>query len=92
MVKELTECCDTPEGLTFGEFADHRDPQLRLFWSEDAGEVQEADFLAPSHVPSPPFANGLAVILEVRDLGFSSPQANLQVARRLGVHAYFDEA
>ena len=64
---------------------------LRLFWSED-GKVQEADFLAPSHVPSPPFANGLAVILELRDMGFTSPQANLQVARKLGVHAYFDEA
>ncbi|HXP08285.1 MAG TPA: hypothetical protein VN828_07300 [Acidobacteriaceae bacterium] len=63
---------------------------LRLFWSED-GKVQEADFLAPSHVPSPPFANGLAVILELRDVGFNSPQANLQVARKLGVHAYFDE-
>lgn len=64
---------------------------LRLFWSDD-GEVQETDFLAPSDVPSPPFANALAVILEVRDGGFNSPQANLQVARRLGVHAYFDEA
>jgi hypothetical protein len=64
---------------------------LRLFRSED-GDVQEVDFLAPSHVPSPPFSNGLAVILEVRDSGFVSPQANLQVARRLGVHAYFDEA
>jgi hypothetical protein len=64
---------------------------LRLFWSED-GDVQEADFLAPSHVPSPPFAKGLAVILEVRDVGFNSPQANLQVARKLGAHVYFDEA
>jgi hypothetical protein len=63
---------------------------LRLFWSNE-GDVQEVDFLAPSHVPSPAFANGLAVILEVRDVGFNSPQANLQVARRLGVHAYFDE-
>jgi hypothetical protein len=65
--------------------------QLRLFWSQ-GGKLQEVDFLAPTHVPSPPFANALAVILEVRDTGFSSPQANLQVARRLGVHAYFDEA
>jgi hypothetical protein len=64
---------------------------LRLFFSE-GGEVQEADFLAPSNVPSPQFANGLAVILEVRDAGFDSPQANLQVARKLGVHAYFDQA
>jgi hypothetical protein len=63
---------------------------LRLFWS-NSGEVQEADFLAPSHVPSPPFSSGLAVILELRDEGLTSAQANLQVARRLGVHAYFDE-
>lgn len=64
--------------------------ELRLFWSQ-GGNLQEADFLAPSHVPSPPFANGLAVILQVEDLGFTSAQANLNVARRLGVHAYFDE-
>jgi hypothetical protein len=32
------------------------------------------------------------VILQVEDLGFTSAQANLNVARRLGVHAYFDEA
>jgi hypothetical protein len=65
--------------------------RLRLFCLQ-GGKLQEVEFLAPSHVPSPPFANGLAVILEVLDLGFTSAQANLNVARRLGVHAYFDEA
>jgi hypothetical protein len=65
--------------------------KLRLFCSQQGGKLQELEFLAPSYVPSPPFANGLAVILEVLDLGFTSSQANLNVARRLGVHAYYDE-
>lgn len=64
---------------------------LRLFCLQ-GGKDEEVMFLAPSHVASPPFANGLAVILEIRDTGVSSPQANLQVARKLGAHAYFDEA
>jgi hypothetical protein len=48
-------------------------------------------FLAPSYVSSPPFEAG-AAILEIRDGGLTAiGDTQLQVARRIGAHAYFDE-
>jgi hypothetical protein len=48
-------------------------------------------FLAPSHVSSPPFEAG-AAILEIRDGGVTSiGDTQMQVARRIGGHAYLDE-
>jgi hypothetical protein len=61
---------------------------MLLLFTEDGGEQM---FLAPSYVLSPPFGNALAAILQVRDGGFNSGATNLQVARRLGAHAYLDE-
>jgi hypothetical protein len=52
----------------------------------------EIFLLAPSHVPSPPIKGAGLAILEVIDSGYTSAQTNLQVARQLGAHAYFDEA
>jgi len=47
--------------------------------------------LAPSHVSSPPFEAG-AAILEITDGGVTSiGDTQLQVARRIGGHAYLDE-
>jgi hypothetical protein len=43
-------------------------------------------------VPSPPIKGAGLAILEVIDSGYTSAQTNLQVARQLGAHAYFDEA
>jgi hypothetical protein len=60
---------------------------LRLFLK--GGE--EVFFLAPSHVPSPQFEAG-AAILEIRDGGARAiGDTELQVARRIGGHAYLDE-
>ena len=60
---------------------------LRLF----TGGENEVDFFAPSSVPSPPVQFGQAVLLELRDAGFTAPQNVLQVARKLGAHVYFQE-
>jgi hypothetical protein len=60
---------------------------LRVF----TGGNNEVDFFGPSSVPSPPVQPGLAVLLELRDAGFTAPQNVLQVARKLGAHAYFEE-
>lgn len=48
-------------------------------------------FLAPSHVSSPPFEAG-AAILEIIDGGAHAiGDTQMQVARRIGGHAYLDE-
>ena|SRR5215475_3425231 len=48
-------------------------------------------FLAPSHVSSPPFEAG-AAILEINDFGVTSDGDNpMRVGRRIGGHAYLDE-
>ena len=60
---------------------------LRLFTGGD----NEVDFFAPSSVPSPPVQPALAALLELRDIGFTTPQNVLQVARKLGAHVYFEE-
>jgi len=60
---------------------------LRLFLR--AGE--EVFFLAPSHVSSPQFEAG-AAILEIEELGVTSIGGNeLGLSRRIGGHAYLDE-
>lgn len=52
---------------------------------------EEISFLAPSHVPSPQFEAGFA-ILEIIDGGVASTDsAELSVARRIGGHAYLEE-
>lgn len=61
---------------------------LRLLFPDSKEEV---DFLSPSHVTSPPVSGAILAILEVRDVALTSSETNLQVARRLGAHAYFDE-
>src|SRR6478609_3113260 len=60
---------------------------LRLFM--EGGE--EVSFLAPSHVSSPQFSAG-AAILEIEELGVTSIGSNeLDLGRRIGGHAYLDE-
>lgn len=61
---------------------------LRLF----TGGNNETDFFAPSYVASPPTQSGEAVLLEVKDTGFSASQNIYQASRILGAHAYFDES
>jgi hypothetical protein len=62
---------------------------LRLLFPSSKEEVL---FLAPSFVASPPVAGAGLAILEVRDVGITSDASNLNVFRRFGAHAYFDEA
>jgi hypothetical protein len=64
--------------------------RLRLLFPSRKDD--EIFLLAPSHVPSPPIKGAGLAILEVIDSGYTSAQTNLQVARQLGAHAYFDEA
>jgi len=64
--------------------------RLRLLFP--SGKDDEIFLLAPSHVPSPAIKGAGLAILEVIDSGYTSAQTNLQVARQLGAHAYFDEA
>lgn len=61
---------------------------LRLLFP---GSKDKVFFLSPSHVASPPVQGAILAILEVRDVGLTSDGTNLQVARRLGAHAYLDE-
>lgn len=61
---------------------------LRIF----TGGNDEVDFFAPTVVPSPPVHPGLAALLVVQDASFNASQPVLQVARKLGAHAYFDES
>lgn len=61
---------------------------LRVF----TGGNDDVDFFGPSSVPSPPVQPGLAALIEVRDIGFTTTQNVLQVARKLGAHVYFEEA
>jgi hypothetical protein len=63
--------------------------RLRLLFPSD--KEDEVFLLAPSHVPSPPIKGAGLAILEVIDSGYTSAATNLQVARQLGAHAYFDE-
>ncbi len=63
--------------------------QLRLIFPSSRDD--EIFLLAPSHVPSPPIKGAGLAILEVIDSGYNSAGTNLQVARKLGAHAYFDE-
>ena len=52
---------------------------------------EEVLFFAPSHVSSPQFEAGFA-ILEIIDGGINAiGDTQLQVARRIGGHAYLDE-
>lgn len=60
---------------------------LRLFLAGGA----EVFLLAPSHVSSPQFEAG-AAILEIEELGVTPVGSNeLDLARRIGGHAYLDE-
>lgn len=61
---------------------------LRLLFPSSKDEVF---FLSPSHVASPPVQGAILAILEVRDVGLTSDGTDLNVGRRLGAHAYFDE-
>lgn len=61
---------------------------LRVF----TGGNNEVDFFGPSSVPSPPVQPGLAALIEVEDIGGTTTQNVLQVARKLGAHVYFEEA
>ena len=63
--------------------------RLRLIFPSTKDD--EIFLLAPSHVPSPPIKGAGLAILEVIDSGYNSAETNLQVARQLGAHAYFDE-
>jgi hypothetical protein len=63
--------------------------RLRLLFP--SAKDDEVFLLAPSHVPSPPIKGAGLAILEVIDSGYTSAGTNLQVARQLGAHAYFDE-
>jgi hypothetical protein len=63
--------------------------RLRLLFP--SARDDEIFLLAPSHVPSPPIKGAGLAILEVNDSGYHSAETNLQVARWLGAHAYFDE-
>ncbi len=63
--------------------------RLRLLFPSTKDD--EIFLLAPSHVPSPPIKGAGLAILEVIDSGYNSAETNLQVARQLGAHAYFDE-
>jgi hypothetical protein len=63
--------------------------RLRLLFPNSKDD--EIFLLAPSHVPSPPITGAGLAILEITDSGYNSAATNLQVARRLGAHAYFDE-
>jgi len=61
--------------------------ELRLFLEGGA----EVSFLAPSHVSSPQFEAG-AAILEVKDTGVTAvDDSKALVSRRIGGHAYLDE-
>jgi hypothetical protein len=73
-------------GTTIG-FSGTPHAELRLFLEGGA----EVSFLAPSHVSSPQFEAG-AAILEIEELGVTSIGSNeLNMARRIGGHAYLDE-
>ncbi len=63
--------------------------RLRLLFPSSKDD--EIFLLAPSHVSSPPIKGAGLAILEVIDSGYNSAETNLQVARQLGAHAYFDE-
>ena len=63
--------------------------RLRLLFPDSKDEVF---LLAPSQVPSPAIKGAGLAILEITDAGYSSAGTNLQVARMLGAHSYFDEA
>ena len=64
-------------------------PHAELILFLEGGE--EVSFLAPSHVSSPQFAAG-AAILELKDTGVTAiDDTNLLVSRRIGGHAYLDE-
>ena len=63
--------------------------RLRLIFPSTKDD--EIFLLAPSHVSSPPIKGAGLAILEVIDSGYNSSETNLQVARQLGAHAYFDE-
>jgi len=71
------------------DFSDTGFARLRLIFPSTKDD--EIFLLAPSHVPSPPIKGAGLAILEVTDAGLTSAATNLQFARKLGAHAYFDE-
>ncbi|SFD86209.1 hypothetical protein [Nitrosomonas sp. Nm166] len=73
-------------GSTIG-FSGIPHAELRLFLR--GGE--EAFFIAPTHVSSPQFEAGFA-ILELKDIGITGfDDTKVRVSRRIGGHAYLDE-